>query len=307
MCINSNRNRISNCAHNNSTHNSLATVREGSQADVSIPTEIEQQQLPPVEQNATATDAQRNQCLHQLFEAQVGRTPDAVAIVYEEQHLTYRELNALANQLAHHLQVLGVGPEVLVGICMERSLEMFVGLLGVLKAGGAYVPLDPVYPRERMSFMLQDSQIAVLLTQKRVRAQIPEHGAQVVYLDADWETIAQESEANPASEVTVENLIYVIYTSGSTGCPKGVLITHRALVNHSIAFKEHFDLQAKDRILQFASISFDVAAEEIFPSLLAGASIVVGTGQLTDFLYFSHFIEKEKLTVLNLPTSYWHP
>ena len=265
-----------------------------------------ERQLLLVEWNKTTTDYPKNQCLHQLFEAQVERTPDAVAVVLKEQHLTYRELNARANQLAHYLQALGVGPEVPVGICMERSLEMIVGLLSVLKAGGAYVPLDPSYPQERLAFMMQDSQVTVLLTQERLRVWMPRHTAQVVSLDADWEVIAQESKANQVSGVTAENLAYVIYTSGSTGRPKGVLITHRAVVNDSLAFKEHFDLQAKDRILQFASISFDVAAEEIFPSLLSGASIVLRPDQVTDFFYFSHFLEKERLTILNLPTSYWH-
>src|SRR6266516_2779503 len=237
-------------------------------------------QLLLVEWNKTTTDYPKHQCLHQLFEAQVERTPDTVAVVSEEQYLAYRVLNARANQLAHHLQALGVGPEVLVGICMERSLEMIVGLLGVLKAGGAYVPLDPLYPPERLAFIMQDSQITVVLTQERLRLWMPEHSVQVVSLDADWEAIAQESEAAPMSGVAAENLVYVIYTSGSTGHPKGVLITHRSLVNESLAFKEYFDLQANDRILQFASIGFDVAAEEIFPSLLSGATIVLRPDQV---------------------------
>jgi len=153
-----------------------------------------------------------------------------------------RNENTTDFPIAHHLQALGVGPGVLVGICMEHSLKMIVGLLGVLKAGGAYVPLDPLYPPERLAFMIQDNRITVLLTQERLREWMPEPPARVVSLDADWEAIVQESTANSTSGITAENLAYVIYTSGSTGRPKGGLIAHLALVNESLAFKEYFDL-----------------------------------------------------------------
>ena len=169
-----------------------------------------------VEWNQTES-AYPTQCIHQLFEQQVERTPDAVALVFEHQHLTYQQLNQRANQLAHHLQTLGVGPEVLVGICLERSLEMVVGLLGILKAGAAYLPLDPSYPQERLSFMLSDSQVPVLLTQEHLMASLPKQSAQVVLLNADWGGIAQQSQENPSSGVTGKNLAYTIYTSGSTG------------------------------------------------------------------------------------------
>src|SRR5260370_1690421 len=172
----------------------------------------------------------KDQSIPRLFEAQVERTPDAVALVFEGQELTYRELSARANQLAHHLQALGVGPEVLVGIYMERSIEMIVGLLGVLKAGGAYVPLDPVYPQERLAFMIQDSQVAVLLAQRRLVGHLPRHTARVICLDSDWQAIAQERDTNVTSREEPENLAYVIYTSGSTGRPKGVAIAHRSTV-----------------------------------------------------------------------------
>ena len=274
-----------------------------------ILSEAERQQLL-VEWNNTQADYPIKQCIHNLFEAQVERaslTPDAIAVVFEDQQLTYRELNQRANQLAHHLRSLGVGPEVLVGICMERSLEMMVGLLGILKAGGAYVPLDSAYPQERLALILEDAKPLVLLTQKHLVAELPKHRAKVVCIDADWEIHTFSSaQENPISSVTAENLAYVIYTSGSTGTPKGVLITHQALVNHTIAAAKAYQLQPEDRILQFASISFDVAAEELFPSWLSGSTVVIRPNRILAFANFLQFLEQEKLTVLNLPTAYWH-
>lgn len=269
-------------------------------------TQTERQQLL-VEWNDTQTDFPKNQCIHQLFSAQVERSPDAIAVVFENQQLTYRELNQRANQLAHHLRSLGVKPEVLVGICVERSLEMVVGILGILKAGGAYVPLDPSYPQERLALILEDAKPLVLLTQKHLVGKLPKHGAKVVCIDADWEINGFNcTQENPSSSVTAKNLAYVIYTSGSTGTPKGVLITHQALVNHSIAAAKAYQLQPEDRILQFASISFDVAAEELFPSWLSGSTVVIRPNRVLAFAHFLQFLEQEKLTVLNLPTAYWH-
>ncbi|WP_243714008.1 AMP-binding protein, partial [Nostoc sp. 106C] len=166
-----------------------------------------------------------------MFEAQVEQTPNAVAVIFESQKLTYRELNTKANQLANYLKKLGVGPEVLVGICLERSLEMVVGLLGILKAGGAYVPLDPAYPQERLSFILDDTQTPLILTVKQLAKNLASNQRQVVCLDSDWEIIAQNSQENPVTKLTLDNLSYVIYTSGSTGQPKGVMITHRGICN----------------------------------------------------------------------------
>jgi amino acid adenylation domain-containing protein/non-ribosomal peptide synthase protein (TIGR01720 family) len=278
-------------------------------------TSAESQQLL-VEWNHTQADYPQDFCIHQLFEAQVERTPEAVAVVFGDEQLTYRELNRRANQLAHHLRSLGVGPDVLVGICVQRSLEMVVGLLGILKAGGAYVPLDPTYPQQRLAFMLEDAQVSVLLTQQRLIATLPEHRAVVVQLDGDWSAIsppgmasltAHNSEANPNSQVTPAHLAYTIYTSGSTGLPKGVLLTHQGLVNHCVAVAKQFSLQSSDRILQFSSISFDVAVEELFPSWLAGATVIL---RLEDMLPSSRdfllSIAQQRLTVLNLPTAYWH-
>jgi amino acid adenylation domain-containing protein len=228
-----------------------------------------------VEWNTTGIDSPHDQCIHQIFEAQVAQTPDAVAVVCEGELLTYCELNRRANQVAHYLGTLGVGPEVLVGLCMERSLEMIVGLLGILKAGGAYVPLDPAYPQERLAFMLEDAQVAVLLTQEQLSGELPEHRAHTICLDTDWKTIAGKSEANPVSGVTADNLAYVIYTSGSTGSPKGVQILHRAVVNFFNSMSQQPGLTAQDILLAVTSVSFDIAALELYLPLIVGACLVV--------------------------------
>ncbi|MEG4345119.1 amino acid adenylation domain-containing protein [Microcoleus sp. A003_D6] len=275
-------------------------------SDLPILTAIEQHKLL-VEWNQTQQDYPHNLCIHQLFEAQVEQTPDAVAVIFKGEQLTYRELNAKANQLARHLQTLGVKPETLVGICIERSLEMIVGILGILKAGGAYVPIDPDYPSERKAFMLEDTSVPALLTQFRFVESLPQHQAQVVCLDFDWEEISQYAEENPTSKITPNNLAYVIYTSGSTGQSKGVVIEHQALVNHSISIAKHYDLQATDKVLQFASISFDVSAEELFPTWIRGGTVVIRPGSVPPTIAeFQELINQEKLTVLNLPASYWH-
>jgi len=226
-----------------------------------------------VEWNDTKADYRLDVCIHQLFEAQVERTPDAIAVVFEDQQLTYRELNSKANQLAHHLQTLGVGPEVLVSICVERSLEMVVGLLGILKAGGAYMPLDPAYPKERLAFMLSDAQTSVLLTQEQLVEKLPEHQARVVCLDTKWEAIAQESDSNPVNKATAEHLAYVIYTSGSTGTPKGVEIQHAGLVNLVTWHQQVYSVTPADRATQLAGLAFDASIWELWPYLTAGASI----------------------------------
>jgi non-ribosomal peptide synthetase component F len=231
-------------------------------SDFPLLTEAERQQLL-LEWNDTKTDNPQDLCIHQLFEAQVERTPDAIAVVFEAEQLTYGELNRRANQLAHHLRALGVGPEVLVAICLERSLEMVIGLLGILKAGGAYVPLDPAYPKERLAFILKDAQVPVLLTQERLVAGLPELDAKVICLDSGWETRARESGENPGRSTLPENLAYVIYTSGSTGQPKGVLVSHGSIAGHCRNAQRYFELDSRDVVLQFASLSFDVSLEEI--------------------------------------------
>ena len=229
-----------------------------------------------VECNNTHVEYPQNKCIHQLFETQVEQTPDAVAVVFATQQMTYQELNVRANQLAHNLQALGVKPEVLVGICVERSCEMVVALLGVLKAGGAYVPLDPQLPPERLEFMLLDSQISVLLTQEKLVTQMPKHNAHLVCLDADWGAICANSGENPVSEVTPENLAYAIYTSGSTGTPKGVAIAHRSLVNAYFAWEQTYQLRTRTSShLQMANFSFDVFSGDLVRSLCSGNKLVL--------------------------------
>ncbi|MBI4587207.1 MAG: amino acid adenylation domain-containing protein [Candidatus Rokubacteria bacterium] len=260
-----------------------------------------------VEWNETGADYPSESCVHELFEAQARRTPDAPAVVFEGQRLTYAELDRRANQLAHSLRALGVGPDALVGICVERSLEMVVGLLGILKAGGAYVPLDPTYPSARLAVMLADAEVRVLVTQEGLVQRLPPHGATVVRLDTGWKSIAQEPEDAPVTGATAATLAYVIYTSGSSGRPKGVLVPHRAVVNHSVAVAKRFGLGPSDRILQFASISFDAAVEELIPSWLSGATVVLRPeGAAPSGPELLRLIEREQVTVLNLPTAYWH-
>ncbi|NJR56670.1 MAG: amino acid adenylation domain-containing protein, partial [Acaryochloris sp. CRU_2_0] len=286
-----------------------AMVADETQSVATLPllTVAEQQQLL-VEWNDTAVDYPQEQCIHQLFEAQVERTPEAIAVVYNDEHLTYQELNAKANQLAHHLEGLGVGPEMLVGICVERSIEMVVGLLGILKAGGAYVPLDPNYPAERLQFMVADAQVQVLLTQQALLPQLPACETAIVCLDRDWNIVAQSPSENLPSRVTSENLAYVIYTSGSTGRPKGVMIEHQALVNYTLAVQVPFSLQARDRVLQFASLSFDVVVEELFPTWLSGAAVVLcEAAAIASWSTLMRVIEQQSVTLLELPAAYWNP
>ena len=288
--------------------NLLAAIVDNPQqrlSEISLLSAAERHQFI-VEWNNTQAKYPNSKCIHQLFEEQVERTPDAIAAVFEEKQLSYQELNAQANQVAHYLQGLGVRPEVLVGLCVERSLEMIVGLLGILKVGGAYVPLDPSYPQERLQFMLADAQAPVLLTQERLLEALPESEVQVVCLDRDWPEIAQAPAENFQSGVTAENLAYVIYTSGSTGNPKGVMIEHQSLSNFITGAISEYEITQRDRVLQFASISFDVAAEEIYPCLTSGGTLVLRTDEmLSSVSSFLRGCWDWNLTVLDLPTAYW--
>lgn len=248
------------------------------------------------------------QCVHSLIEAQALKTPEKTAVQFNEQYLTYKELNARANQLARYLIQLGVGSEVLVGINVERSLEMVVALLATLKAGGAYVPLDPAYNSERLAHMLKDAQISVLLTQQKLVSQIPQPvNAQVVCLDDHWRNISLHSSENLTQPVTGKDLAYIIYTSGSTGKPKGVMIPHSCLSSFTQTIISEFEITPKDRVLQFASINFDAAVEEIYPCLCAGGTLVLRSNAILlnaqDFMQSCHSLQ---LTVLDLPTAYWH-
>ncbi|WP_448269828.1 non-ribosomal peptide synthetase [Nostoc sp. DSM 114159] len=258
-----------------------------------------------IELNHPQTDYPQQASIHQLFETQVEKTPDAVALIFNNQHLTYRDLNNRANQLAKHLQSLGVGTEILVGICIERSFEMVVALLAILKAGGAYVPLDPGYPQERLAFMLSDTQVSVLLTQKELVAKLPTHTAFVICLDADWNTIAQNSKDNLSTSVTAENLAYVMYTSGSTGTPKGVSVIHRGVVR-LVKETNYAHLTSEEVILQLAPISFDASTFEIWGCLLNGGRLVIYPPNTPSLEELGQIIQQYQVTTLWLTAGLFH-
>jgi amino acid adenylation domain-containing protein len=268
-------------------------------------TESEKQQLL-VEWNDTTADYPRSSCIHQLFEAQVAKTPDSVAVVFEDEQLTYRQLNNQANQLAHYLQSLGVGPEVLVAISVERSLEMIVGLLGILKAGGAYVPLDPSYPPDRVEYILSNSEAPVLITSSQLLSSLPKHTAKVVCLDKYFSELDQEDRENPHSEVNGQNLAYAIYTSGSTGKPKGVQICHESLVNFIHSMKHEPGLNSRDRLLAVTTISFDIHTLEIYLPLTVGGTIILVSRQVaTDGLQLAAEMAKHDVTVMQATPATW--
>ncbi len=236
-------------------------------------TEAERQQF--VAWNDTAVDYPQDLCIHQLFEAQVEKTPEAVAVVCEDRQLTYRELNARSNRLARYLQTLGVKPEVLVGICLERSLDMVIGLFGILKAGGAYLPLDPDYPAARLAFMLEDAQVPVLLTRSDLKEKLPEIQARMVCLDVEAEALSQLNPENLVAGVKPENLAYVIYTSGSTGKPKGTQIIHQGLTNYLSWSLEYYQVAKESGAPVHSPLGFDATITSLFLPLLAGQRIVL--------------------------------
>ncbi len=272
-------------------------------------------------------------CLHRLFESQVEKSPDAVAVVFEDQAITYGELNRKANRLAHYLQLLGIGPDTIVGICVERSIEMILGILAVLKAGGAYLPMDPVYPADRLAFMMQDAGVPVLLTQSHLVNRLPTLTSRILYLDQNWEAIARELigfeslekpirpltrssnsqtfelseeqlDQNPESSVTAGNMAYVIYTSGSTGRSKGVMIQHYGICNLVAAQIDGFVLNRESRTLQFASFSFDASVSEIFTTLVAGATLyLTRLDQLLAIPALARYMNDQGITVVTLPPS----
>lgn len=267
-------------------------------------TEVEQHQLL-VEWNNTHVDYPQDLCIHQLFEQQVERNPDTVAVVFENQQLTYGELNCRANQLAHYLQSLGVGADVLVGICVERSLEMLVGLLGILKAGGAYVPLDPEYPQERLSFMLADTQAKVLLTQQPLAEKLGKHEIPVIYLDSDWEKIAQLDEKNLENTTTPKNLIYVIFTSGSTGRTKGVAIEHRQLLNYLDGIQERLFQEPGDRFALASTFAADLGNTVIFPCLSSGGCLhILSQERISDSNAFLEYCQQNPFDYLKIVPSH---
>lgn len=245
-------------------------------------------------------------CIHSFIEAQAARTPNQTAMICGEHRLTYAGLNARANQLARHLQSLGVGPETLVGLCLERSVDMAVGILGILKAGGAWLPLDPAYPKERLAYMLGHGRAPVLVTQSQLVPSLPPHAAQIVALDLDGPAIARHSAENFSTGVTPENLAYVIYTSGSTGQPKGVMISHANLAHYVQALGAPLGITAAARYLHTASISFSSSVRQLILPLSQGGTVVVATTALirNPLALFAE-IQRQRVTVLDLVPSYW--
>jgi amino acid adenylation domain-containing protein len=285
---------------------SFASNLEQPIADIELLTESERHTLI-ADWNSNPADLPDGRPIQQLFEKQVERTPEAVAVIHESHQLTYAELNARANQLAHFLRAAGVGPESLVGVCLERSIDMVVAVLAVLKAGGAYVPLDPVYPTDRLTFMLEDSGVTVLVTRESLRQRLSDYAGKTVSVDGQGMLVAACSKDNLVESVRLGNLAYVIYTSGSTGEPKGVMIEHKSLVNFALAAADEYAISASDRFLQFASLCFDISAEEIFSSLTRGAALVLRTdAMLNSAEQFLRSCGELGITVLDLPTAYWH-
>lgn len=248
----------------------------------------------------------QNKRIHQLFEDQVEKTPNAIAVSYDKDELSYQALNQQANQLAHYLQELGTGPEVLVGVYMERTLDAIIALMAIFKAGGAYLPLDPDYPKERLAFIIEDSNVSVILTQSQLMGLLPENSFRIICMDSDGESIAQQSTDNPISRTTMDNLAYVIYTSGSTGKPKGVLISHDSIANHCFYMKHFYELTENDCVLQFASFNFDASLEQILPPLIAGARLILRGAEVWSPAEFQTKITDYGLTVINPPTAYWN-
>ena len=280
---------------------SASTSPETSVSVLPMLTEAERQQLV-VKWNDTAVNYPRNIPLHRFIEKQVERSPEAIAVVSGSKHLTYRQLNNRANQLANRLQKLGVGPDVLVAVCAERSLEMVIALVGSLKAGGAYVPFDPEYPRQRLLTMLQDCKSPVVLTQSHLLERLPDSDAPIICLDRD--SLNEEDASNLTVEVTGKNLAYCIYTSGSTGQPKGVTNVHEAIVNRLLWVQDKYPLRTGDRYLQKTPYSFDVSVQEFFWPLMTGATLVMARpGGHKDPAYLVNLIQDQQITTLHFVPS----
>ena len=284
-------------------------------SEVSLLTEKEKYQLL-IEWNNTNCDYS-NLCIHQLFEAQVEKTPDKIAVVFESQQLTYQELNQKANQLAHYLQSVGITKEARVGICLERSEKMLIGLLGILKAGATYIPLDPAFPQERLIFMLEDSQVNFLVTEFQTSPPTPllskERGdevqlyrGEIINFDTDWELVTQQSAHNPAFQPNLGNLAYIIYTSGSTGKPKGVQITHKSLVNCLESMQQKPGITPNDTLLSVTTLSFDIAALELYLPLITGARLAIASREIAiDGIRLGESLENNQITIMQATPASW--
>lgn len=283
----------------------IATDPDQPVATLPLLTPAEKQQLL-VEWNQTETEYPRDVCIHRMFERQVEQTPDAVALDFANQQVSYRELNQRANQLAHYLQQHGVGPEVIVAVSTERSPEMVVAWLGVLKAGGAFLPLDPTYPKDRLAFILEDTQAPLFLCNQVAHAPNSPGCTPVACTPGspDWQLIATQSTENPKSDVGIDNLGYVIYTSGSTGRPKGVLLSHCGMGNLALAQIRAFDIRPDSRVLQFASPGFDASVSEVFTALLAGATLCLAAREdLLPGPDLFRLLRRRAITTVTLPPS----
>lgn len=252
----------------------------------------------------TSEDFPADKCFHQLFEEQAERTPDAIAVEFNGQRLTYRELDERSNRLAHYLRGKGVKPETFVGLCVDRSIELIVGLLGILKAGGAYVPLDPSYPVDRLSFMLADTAAPVLIMQEQWIGRVPTQDIEVVRIDGDWNLIAKESSERLVHQSTIDNVAYVIYTSGSTGRPKGVLVTHAGIGNLMTEQVAQLEIGSGFRVLQFNSISFDAFVWELTLSLLTGATLCLTDRETLLGPNFADLLDEKQITTVTVPPTF---
>ena len=256
--------------------------------------------------NATQADYADHLCVHYLLEQRAQQMPAAIAVVSGEQQLTYGELNARANQLANYLRKRGVGPDVLVGICIDRSVDMLVGILGILKAGGAYVPVDPAYPKDRIAFILEDAKVSLLITLKSLTGSLPQHSAQVVLLDEDWHSIVEKNADDVTRNITPDNLAYVLYTSGSTGKPKGVQIQHRSLTNFLCSMQQEPGIKRDDVLLAVTTLSFDIAGLELYLPLTVGARLVLASyEEARDGRSLITKLENEGVTVMQATPATW--
>jgi amino acid adenylation domain-containing protein len=286
-------------------HRLLSSISESPDQPVSeIPmlTDAERHQIL-TEWNDTSMEYPGNKCIHELFEAYVEKTPDALAVISGDRRLTYKELNERANQLAHYLKSQGVGPEVFAGICLERSPEMLIGILGILKAGGAYVPLDPEYPKERLAFMLEDTGTPVVLTLRSMVDALPVYNGMIIRLDSDLKFIERESKENPVSGAVSSGAAHIMYTSGSTGTPKGAVILHRSVVR-LVSNTNYIKLERSDVVAQISTFSFDASTFEVWGALLNGACLVlIPKDVILSPEIFASEISKRKISVLLLTTA----
>src|SRR5260370_833136 len=258
------------------------------------------------EWNNTSTGEEFDSTIVELFEGQAAQTPQAIAVQFEDNSISYGELNTRANKLAHHLRTCGARPETLIAVCLKRSIDMVIALLGVLKSGAAYVPLDPAFPKERLAFMLEDSNAKILLTEQSVRIELPEIEARIVCIDSDWATIDIQSDENAAAAAKSSDLAYVIYTSGSTGQPKGVQIEHRALVNFLNSMLQEPRLNSSDSLLPVTTLSFDIAGLEIYLPLITGGRLVIASREISsDGLLLKDKLAESGATVMQATPATW--